>query len=535
MATIKGFDIRKARTLIVDAVIASKRRYGGKRIAMIDGDERELNYNDILKATFALSGPLAKGLDKGEFVGVLLPTGVGAVIAMLAISASGRVPAMLNFTAGARNLKSACRTGKIRRIITARKFIEVGGYHELINELKTVAEIVELETVRQNLSLVDKARAAIGLVMPALVRAGGDPDRPGVLLFTSGTEGDPKGVVLTHTNVVANVHQVLAHVPELYPTDILFNPLPTFHCFGLTAGALLPLVGGMKCVLHPSPLQTREIVKRVKDTGATLLFATDTFVSQYARAAKGDELSSLRFAVCGAERVRDETRGLLRKRFGTELIEGYGATEASPVVAVNSPSDNRAGSVGRFMPGIEHRLETVEGVKNGGRLFIRGPNVMAGYLLSDQPGVIQPLPGGWHDTGDIVSVDDEGFVRIRGRVKRFAKIGGEMVSLAVVENCASSIWPDHLHVALSIPDPRKGEQIILLSETPEANRSEMIAFAQNHGVSDLTIPRQVYHVEAVPVLGTGKLDYGSAQRMADEIIAKTRGAAPEEEAAPVQV
>jgi acyl-[acyl-carrier-protein]-phospholipid O-acyltransferase/long-chain-fatty-acid--[acyl-carrier-protein] ligase len=508
--------------LMFDAVLKARNTYGGKRIALVDGDERELSYNDIVKAAFALSRGATKGTKKGDYVGVLLPTGVGAVIAMLAISVAGRVPAMLNFTAGARNLKSAVRTGQLAHIVTAQKFIDLGGYEELAEELSQVTSLVKLEDVRENLTLGDKLRAAGGLVAPQLMRAGGNPDDPAVLLFTSGTEGDPKGVVLTHTNVVTNVHQILTHVPELYPHDILFNPLPTFHCFGLTAGALLPLVGGMKCIMHPSPLQTREIVKRVKETGATLLFATDTFVSQYARAAKNDELSSLRFAVCGAERVRDETRGLLRKKFGVELIEGYGATEASPVVAVNQPSDNHAGAVGRFVPGMEHRLEPVEGVNNGGRLFIRGPNVMAGYMTSDQPGVVQPPEGGWHDTGDIVSVDDEGVVRIRGRVKRFAKIGGEMVSLAVVENCASSIWPDHLHVAVSLPDAKKGEQIVLLSEASDVNRSEMIAFAQSHGVSELTIPRQCHHVDAVPILGTGKTDYGNAQKMAEEIIAQAK-------------
>lgn len=518
MARMTTFDVRKTRSSIMDAIITARGERGGRRIAIVDGDEREVSYNDVLKGAFALSKPLTAGIDKGEYVGVLLPTGIGAVVTMLAISASGRVPAMLNFTSGARNLKAACRTANIRRIITARRFIDLGGYQELIDELKTVTEVVEIEGVRDNLGVGDKLRAGFGLVFPHMVRAAAKPDDVAVLLFTSGTEGDPKGVALTHQNVVANIHQILTHVPELTEDDILFNPLPTFHCFGLTAGALLPLIGGIKAVLHPTPLQTREIVKRVADTKATLLFATDTFVSQYARAAKNNELAKLRFAVCGAERVRDETRALLRKKFGIELIEGYGATEAAPVVAVNSPSDNRAGSVGRFLPDMEYRLEPVEGVHNGGRLFIKGPNVMKGYMLSSEPGVIQPLPDGWHDTGDIVSVDDEGIVRIRGRVKRFAKIGGEMVSLAVVENCATSIWPDDLHVAVSLPDPRKGEQIYLLSENADANRAEMIAFAQNHGVSELTIPRQVLHVEAVPVLGTGKLDYGGAQRLAEELL-----------------
>ena len=188
-------------------------------------------------------------------------------------------------------------------------------------------------------------------------------------------------------------------------------------------------------------------------------------------------MMSVRLAVCGAERVRDETRQLVRKKFSIEILEGYGATEASPVVAANMWEKNKPGTVGCLMSSMEYELVPVEGIEDGGRLKIRGPNIMAGYLRASNPGVLEPPEGGWHDTGDIVSVDEEGFIRIKGRVKRFAKIGGEMVSLAVVENCASAIWPDHLHAAATLPDPRKGEQIVLLSECPDANRADILAWA----------------------------------------------------------
>jgi acyl-[acyl-carrier-protein]-phospholipid O-acyltransferase/long-chain-fatty-acid--[acyl-carrier-protein] ligase len=306
---------------------------------------------------------------------------------------------------------------------------------------------------------------------------------------------------------------VRAHI-DLYPDDVLFNPLPTFHCFGLTVGAILPLMLGVKAVCHPTPLQAQTITKRIRLTKATILLATDTFISQYARASDEGDLASLRLAVCGAERVRDETRQLLRNRCNMEILEGYGVTEAAPVVAANQPGANRRGSVGRFMPGMEHKLEPVEGIPNAGRLFVRGPNVMKGYLKPDQPGVLLPLTDGWHDTGDVVAIDDEGFIAIRGRVKRFAKIGGEMVSLAVVENCASAIWPDNMHAAVAIADGRKGEQIVLVTDSPSANRSDILAWAQNHGVHELAVPRRIVHVEHVPVLGTGKTDYGSVQKSA---------------------
>jgi acyl-[acyl-carrier-protein]-phospholipid O-acyltransferase/long-chain-fatty-acid--[acyl-carrier-protein] ligase len=299
----------------------------------------------------------------------------------------------------------------------------------------------------------------------------------------------------------------------------LFNALPTFHCFGLTAGALLPILGGMRASLYPTPLHAKIIPQRVKDTGATILFATDTFLNQYMRACSGDELAKLRYAVCGAERVRDETRQLVKRKFNVELLEGYGATEAAPVIAVNQPGRNRHGSVGRPLPGMEIRFEEVAGITQGGRMLVRGPNVMEGYLSVGKPGQLQRLPDGWHDTGDVVSQDSDGFLTIKGRLKRFAKIGGEMVSLAVVENVASTLWREHDHAAAVLPDKRKGEQIVLLTTYPKAERMDLQRWAQDHGVNELSLPRKIFQVAAIPVLGTGKMDIGAVQRLAAELAA----------------
>ena len=229
-------------------------------------------------------------------------------------------------------------------------------------------------------------------------------------------------------------------------------------------------------------------------------------------------MNSIRLAVCGAERVRDETRQLVRKKFNIEILEGYGATEAAPVVAANQVEMNKPGTVGRLMADMEYELVPVEGIDEGGRLKVRGPNVMMGYLRSAAPGVIEKPEGGWHDTGDIVAIDEDKCIRIMGRVKRFAKIGGEMVSLAVVENCASAIWPDNMHAAATLPDPRKGEQIVLLSDTQDCNRAEILAWAQNHGVPELSVPKRIFYVDEIPVLGTGKLDYGAITKLARELV-----------------
>jgi acyl-[acyl-carrier-protein]-phospholipid O-acyltransferase/long-chain-fatty-acid--[acyl-carrier-protein] ligase len=281
-------------------------------------------------------------------------------------------------------------------------------------------------------------------------------------------------------------------------------------------------------VLHPSPLQAKVIPKRIFETGATVLFATDTFLQQYMRASEDGGMSSLRIAVCGAERVRDETRQTAERRFSFVVLEGYGVSECSPVLAANQPGDIRAGTVGRMLPAIEARLAPVEGLDGAGRLLVRGPNVMKGYVTPDAPGVLVPPVDGWHDTGDVVAIDSEGYISIRGRLKRFAKIGGEMVSLAVVENCASAVWPDNAHGAAILSDAKKGEQIVLVTDKQDADRALLLAWAQSHGVPEIAVPKKIVSVNEVPVLGTGKMDYVAITRLAEEGLAliEARAASP---------
>jgi acyl-[acyl-carrier-protein]-phospholipid O-acyltransferase / long-chain-fatty-acid--[acyl-carrier-protein] ligase len=507
------FKLSRARRSVLQAMMRAKAKVGGKSVAIIDADGRKFDYNEILRASFGLGSALSRLTEKGEKVAVLLPTGAGAGIAFFALNAYGRIPAMLNFTAGPKAIKAACRAAQATKIVTAHKFIELGALEELERHLAEDHEMIYLEDVRETIGLGDKVRALLGPVFPDLVATRVSPDDTAVILFTSGTEGDPKGVALSHQNLVANVEQARAHV-DIYPTDIVFNSLPTFHSFGLTGGLLLPLLVGIPAVLHPSPLQGKTIMERVRKTRATVLFATDTFLNQYARVAEKGDFDSLRFVLCGAERVKDETRTMVRREFDLMILEGYGATEASPVIAVNQPERNKPGSVGRMIPGMSARLEPVEGIEDGGRLHVKGPNVMQGYIFADQPGVIHPPKDGWHDTGDIVSFDEEDCVQIRGRQKRFAKIGGEMVSLAVVENIATSLWPDCLHAAVTLPDPRKGEQVVIVTEYANAERSDMVAFARSHGIAELSIPKRVIPVSEIPVLGTGKINYVAVEKLA---------------------
>jgi len=509
----REYDARAGDRALFDALIDARDQYGAKKPILEDQERNPLSYTDLIRASFALGRRIAAMTEKGERVGVLLPSSVGAVVTFFALHAFGRVPTMLNFTAGIRNLKAACKLAGVKRILTAHRFIDQGKLDDLIDALQADHEIVYLEDVRAKIGVADKAFAALAGAFPRRFRAPLTHKDPGVILFTSGSFGAPRGVMLSQGNLLANVDQIAAHI-DLDPDWVMFNPLPVFHCFGLTAGALLPIFSGIKAFQYPSPLHVKQIPPLIKDTRADVLFATDTFINQYARSADPGELSGLKFVVCGAEKVRDETHNLIAERFGpVPLLEGFGATEASPVIAVNQPPNNKRGTVGPVVPGIETRLEPVDGIPVGGRLFVRGPNIMAGYL--NEAGGIDPPVDGWHDTGDVVDFDEDGCVRILGRVKRFAKIGGEMVSLTAAEDLAAGLWPEARHAVIAMQDTRKGERLVLVTDRLDAGVSALVAHAQSLGAPELAVPRRIVRVPEIPVLGTGKTDYVAIQRMAE--------------------
>jgi len=509
----RSFDARQAQTSLFDALVDASRTHGAKKPILEDQERNPLSYLDLIRAAFALGRKIAAMTKPGERVGVMLPASSAAVVTFFALHAFGRTPTMLNFTAGIRNLKAACELAGVKRVLTSRRFVEQGKLHDLVDALETLTTVTYLEDVRKSVGLADRIFAAAAGAMPKRFRASSKPGDAGVILFTSGSFGAPRGVVLSQRNLIANVRQIEAHI-EMDPAWVFFNPLPTFHCFGLTGGALLPILAGMKAFQYPSPLHIKQIPPLIKDTGASVLLATDTFVNQYARSAEPDEMSGLQFIVCGAEKVREETHNLIAERFGpVPVLEGYGATEAAPVIAVNKPTDNRRGTVGGLLPGVETRLEPVEGIPGGGKLYVRGPNIMAGYLGAG--GQLEPPIDGWHDTGDVVSISDDQWVKIKGRVKRFAKIGGEMVSLTAAEDLASAVWPDSRHAVISLPDPKKGERLILVTDRRDADTSPLIAYAQSIQAPEIAVPRKIIRVQEIPVLGTGKTDYPAIQRIVD--------------------
>ncbi|MEM6383064.1 MAG: acyl-[ACP]--phospholipid O-acyltransferase [Pseudomonadota bacterium] len=501
------------RATVLDRVIGAAKEHGMRTIAVEDPVSGPMSYGKLLTGVAVLARKIT-GLTPGEpNIGVMLPTANGSVVTTLAVMSAGKVPAMMNFTAGAANMRSACTAAQVRTILSSRAFVEQANLEDVVAELEKTVRFVWLDDVRSQISVLEKLRGLLGRRRPLSALRGGDA---GVILFTSGSEGTPKGVVLSHRNILANAAQAMASI-DFNPTDKVFNVLPVFHSFGLTAGTILPLISGVPAYLYPSPLHYRIIPELIYSSNATILFGTDTFLNGYARMAHGYDFRSVRYCFAGAEPVRAATRQLFMEKFGVRVLEGYGVTETAPVIAINTPMHNKPGTVGRLLPGIRANLETVPGVQDGGRLLVSGPNVMAGYLKADEPGVLQRPSDGWHDTGDIVSIDAEGFVTIKGRAKRFAKIGGEMVSLAAIEKVATEVWPGTLCAASVLKDPRKGERVVLFTEAAGADRSDFLAFAKQNGVQDLMVPAEVHSVPSIPVLGSGKVDFGGVDRLASQL------------------
>ncbi|KTQ92672.1 2-acyl-glycerophospho-ethanolamine acyltransferase [Aureimonas ureilytica] len=512
--TMSDLVFRTERTdvSVVERLIHAAERTGLSRLAVEDPMSGRMSFGRLLTGVRVLASCFDARFAPGEAVGVMLPNAAGTVATCLGLMSAGRVPAMINFTAGAANIRSAATASGARTILSSRAFIEKAKLQPLVEALQGDLTFVWLEDIRASVTPRQKLVGLLRRKHPLVPRKADDP---AAILFTSGSEGAPKGVVLSHRNILSNIAQVAARI-DFNGRDKVFNVLPMFHSFGLTAGTLLPLVSGVPIYLYPSPLHYRIVPELIYGSNATILFGTDTFLTGYARTAHPYDFRSLRYVFAGAEPIRAATRQTYAERFGVRLFEGYGVTETAPVLALNTAMHNRPGTVGRLLPGIEHRLEPVPGIETGGRLIVRGPNVMLGYLKADRPGALQPPEGGWHDTGDIVSIDADGFVRIEGRAKRFAKIGGEMVSLAAVEALAAELWPGAPSVAVSVPDERKGERIVLLTQEHGARRADFQSFARAKKVSDLTVPAEVRVLEKLPLLGTGKIDVQAANALVRE-------------------
>jgi acyl-[acyl-carrier-protein]-phospholipid O-acyltransferase/long-chain-fatty-acid--[acyl-carrier-protein] ligase len=505
---------------IFSAFLDAKATFGSHYKLVEDVRLVEESYGSLLKMSLGIQRLLSRHTTPGDVVGVLTPNAAPTLGLVLALAAGKRMAALLNYTAGPDGLRAACTAANIKTIVASRAFLEKARLTSLVEQLPGVT-VLYLEDLKAQFGFADKLWVLWHLIFPRSAELPQQPDDPAIVLFTSGSEGKPKGVVHSHASVLSNVAQVRA-VADFTPHDKFMMALPLFHSFGLTCGVMLPLVSGCKVFLYPSPLHYRVIPEIVYDRDCTVLFGTSTFLGNYGKFAHPYDFGRLRYVVAGAEKLSETVRKLWIEKFGIRILEGYGVTECAPVVAVNVPMACRIGSVGQFLPGVEVELEPVPGIDNGGALHVKGPNVMKGYFLFDKPGVIQPpesIGAGWYSTGDVVAVDEDGFVHIRGRLKRFAKVAGEMVSLEVVEKVAATASPDCLHAVSTRSDAAKGEALVLFTTDKALARDQLLAAARTVGAPELAVPRIIRVVEAIPLLGSGKTDYVTLKRMAEETVA----------------
>jgi acyl-[acyl-carrier-protein]-phospholipid O-acyltransferase/long-chain-fatty-acid--[acyl-carrier-protein] ligase len=498
--------------------ITETARQRPRQVILQDFTMQELTYRRLLAGVDLLASQWRTLLsDPGSRVGVLLPNVNAMPIAILSLWAAGKVPAVLNYSSGPSSLLACAKLAGLKHLITSKAFIERIKLD--LGPLKDAGiEMLFLEEVRARITRIQSILAFVRQSLRPRLSALNNQlstNDPAVVLFTSGSEGEPKGVELTHRNLLANIRQMLS-VIDLMDTDRVFNALPLFHSFGLNVGLLLPLVRGVFTLLYPSPLHFRVVPSAFYNLDCTIFFGTNTFLNGYARKAHPYDFRTLRYLFAAAEKVQDATTALWMQKFGVRILEGYGATECSPCLSVNLPMRPRHGSAGRFLPGIESKLEPVEGVTEGGRLFVRGPNIMRGYLNEEANAKFQAL-GGWYDTGDIVNLDSDGFVFILGRLKRFAKVSGEMVSLAAVEDALAGAFPQYgLRFAVALvarPDAAKGEKLIAVTNEPKLTLEQVRAAINARGLSNLAVPREIKAIRDLPRLSTGKVNHRELEKI----------------------
>ena len=523
------FDTSPYQQTVTQSIFDAARIHGMNKEIAEDIQRQPMTYRQVIMRSFILGRWIEKQTIEKERVGVLLPTSIASMLCVTSQMLFGRVPAMLNFSLGPTVLLHSCKVARVRLVLTSRKFVELARLENTITQLQGHVRIFYLEDLASEIGIIDKLMGLASSFAPELasrkIQQTISEDDPAIILFTSGSEGMPKGVALSHKNLNANRYQITSMI-DLTTQDIILNALPTFHSFGLMGGIIAPLTAGIKVFQYPSPLHYRIVPVMAYDINATIFFATDTFLSRYAVSAHPYDFYSMRLVIAGAEKLKEETRRIWIEKFGIHVREAYGTTEAAPGVAINSPMLNKVGSVGRFLTGLRYHLRPIEGIEDAGRLIIKGPNVMLGYLDS-ATGDVVPTSASffegeepqteWYDTGDIVSIDDQGFVSIKGRAKRFAKIAGEMISLGAVEECLQKLYPENGHVVLAVPDDRKGEQLVLLT-TAQVTRDALLSHFKSSGYGELMLPRKFFVVDKMPVLSTGKTDFVGAKAMLDDLM-----------------
>ena len=529
----EAFERRKSHMQTLPRSFLHTARRHAFRFAMADGQTPKLNYFAVLARTLFLARRLRKYWRGQEMVGVLLPPSIPGALVNLAAMLTGKVPVNMNYTASNETLESCAKQCNLKTVITARAFLE--RVH-----VQPPGEAIFIEDLAKNPRLGERVCAALAACLPARILekfAGAERqvrlDDVATIIFSSGSTGEPKGVVLTHYNVAANVEQ-LNQVFLLHSNDRIMGILPFFHSFGFTGTLCLPAATGIGVVFHPNPLDSRVIGALINKYAVTMLLATPTFLNAYTRRCEPEEFGSLRFVMASAEKLPERVAQAFEDHFGIRPLEGYGCTECSPAVTVNTIDFRAAsfrqvgakrGSIGHPLPGMTVKIvdpDTLQtlSVNQPGLLFVRGPNVMRGYLNRPEK-TAEVLRDGWYNTGDIAMLDEDGFLRVTDRLSRFSKIGGEMVPHIKVEDKLHELAgaADQMFLVTAVPDEKKGERLIVLHTLPEEQLGECLGRLAKCDLPALWRPRpdQFVRIEKLPYLGTGKLDLRKAREMALEV------------------
>lgn len=484
-----------------------------KKIAVYDqATGSDLTYERMLLASLLLTNKISRY--PGSYLGVMLPTSSGAILTTLAALMSGKIPVMINYSTGARenSIYAQDKCG-FRIIITSKKLIAK------LN-IKIVPGMVFIEDIMKTITVSEKIKAAAQSKLPTAIIKGlvskGKPDDTSVILFTSGSEKEPKAVQLTHKNIT-HQYEVLPRVMDIRSADIFAGILPFFHVFGLTTNFWLPLLLGCSIVTHANPLEYRTIVESIKKYKINILIGTPTFFFGYAKRAEPGDLASIRIAVAGADKVNDKLRSIFKKDHDIDVLEGYGATETSPVIAVNPYDANRPGSVGLPVPDCKVKIldrETDEELPRGkqGKILVKGPLVMKGYL-GDIEETSLHIHAGWYDTGDMGLIDNDGYLWHKGRLKRFVKIGGEMVSLVRVEEELSKLLPEDVVCSVvDVPNPVKGSDIVAAVTTGKIDKKKIIRNLKKV-LPSIAVPRNFHVIEDIPLMGSGKVAFREVEKI----------------------
>jgi acyl-[acyl-carrier-protein]-phospholipid O-acyltransferase/long-chain-fatty-acid--[acyl-carrier-protein] ligase len=509
---------RKSRGDLLHLRFLRSARKNWSKFAMADSSGREFTYGQALTASFLLAAWARKQCGSEKMIGLVLPPSTGGALANIGVVMSGNVPVNLNFTAGREALASAVQQCGIRTVVTSRTFLTKV-------KLEAIEGMVFLEDILAAAGRPAKLRALLAARFTPSRRlmAGASPDSLATVIFSSGSTGTPKGVMLSHYNIISNI-EAMTQVFGVGSHDRIVGVLPFFHSFGFTVTLWLPMVNGCGAVYHPNPLDAKAVGELVAKYKGTFLLSTPTFSSSYVRKCTKEQFASLRFALAGAEKLRAGAARAFKEAFGLELLEGYGCTEMSPVVAVNVPNfqaardtqiGNKPGTVGHPLPGVAIRIvdpETREPRQPNqeGLLLVKGPNRMLGYLGASAP------TDDWYTTGDIAAIDDEGFLRITDRLSRFSKIGGEMVPHQRIEEAICRVLGESNCVVTGVPDDRKGERLALLYTHAGVSPEELWRRLAETDLPRLWLPKRenIYQVESLPALGSGKIDLRAAKAVA---------------------